>query len=86
MDRYEGLEAPTGDGREGGGRARQLAIAEKRLRLAGIEAERQALYRLRRSRAIDDVVLRQLVREVDLVEARLLAWNPAGRALSTPRS
>ncbi|MCJ2059335.1 Na+/H+ antiporter [Methylobacterium sp. J-048] len=86
MDRYEGLEAPTGAPREERSRARQLAIMEKRLRLAGIEAEREALYRLRRSRAIDDVVLRQLVREIDLVEARLLAWNPGGRELQTPRS
>jgi hypothetical protein len=52
-------------------RVKQIAMTEKRLRLAGIEAERQSLYRLRRSHALDDVVLRRLIREIDLVEARL---------------
>ncbi|WP_246685290.1 hypothetical protein [Methylobacterium sp. WL103] len=72
MDRYEGLEAPTAESRKEFSRVRQLANTEKRLRLAGIEAERQALYRLRRSQAIDDVLLRRLVREIDLIEARLV--------------
>lgn len=73
MDRYEGLEAPTVECRTAVARGRQLSEMEKRLRLAGIEAERSALYRLRRSQAIDDVLLRRLVREIDLVEARLVA-------------
>ncbi|MCJ2062491.1 Na+/H+ antiporter [Methylobacterium sp. J-088] len=72
MDRYEGVEAPTSERRKDLSRARQLANTEKRLRLAGIEAERQALYRLRRSQVIDDVLLRRLVREIDLIEARLV--------------
>ena len=72
MDRYEGVEAPTSERRKDVSRARQLANTEKRLRLAGIEAERQALYRLRRSQVIDDVLLRRLVREIDLIEARLV--------------
>ncbi|WP_267421002.1 Na+/H+ antiporter [Methylobacterium sp. GC_Met_2] len=72
MDRYEGVEAPTSERRKVLSRARQLANTEKRLRLAGIEAERQALYRLRRSQIIDDVLLRRLVREIDLIEARLV--------------
>jgi len=72
MDRYEGVEAPASERRKDLSRARQLANTEKRLRLAGIEAERQALYRLRRSQVIDDVLLRRLVREIDLIEARLV--------------
>ncbi|WP_267357388.1 MULTISPECIES: Na+/H+ antiporter [unclassified Methylobacterium] len=72
MDRYEGVEAPTSERRKDLSRARQLANTEKRLRLAGIEAERQALYRLRRSQVIDDLLLRRLVREIDLIEARLV--------------
>ncbi|MGU3287958.1 hypothetical protein [Methylobacterium mesophilicum] len=72
MDRYEGVEAPTSERRQDVSRAQQLANTEKRLRLAGIEAERQALYRLRRSHIIDDVLLRRLVREIDLIEARLV--------------
>jgi CPA1 family monovalent cation:H+ antiporter len=73
MDRYEGLEAPTSDGGGAQARARQIADVERRLCLTGIEAERAALYRLRRAGGIDDVLLRRLVREVDLVEARLNA-------------
>ncbi|KQS69521.1 sodium:proton antiporter [Methylobacterium sp. Leaf361] len=72
MDRYEGIEAPTSERRKDLSRSRQLANTEKRLRLAGIEAERQALYRLRRSQVIDDVLLRRLVREIDLIEVRLV--------------
>lgn len=71
MDRYEGLEAPTTEPRKDLTRVKQIAMTEKRLRLAGIEAERQSLYRLRRSHALDDVILRRLIREIDLVEARL---------------
>lgn len=71
MDRYEGLEAPMTEPRKDLTRVKQIAMTEKRLRLAGIEAERQSLYRLRRSHALDDVVLRRLIREIDLVEARL---------------
>lgn len=71
MDRYEGLEVPTG-GRAEATRLQQVAVLEKRLRLAGIEAERSALYRMRRSQVIDDVTLRRLEREVDLIEARLI--------------
>jgi Na+/H+ antiporter len=73
MDRYEGLKAATAEGWTETTRLQQLAAMEKRLRLAGIEAEKSALYRMRRSQVIDDVVLRRLVREVDLIEARLVA-------------
>ena len=71
--RYEGLRMSDAELRQDAIRVRQVAAAERRLRLAGLEAERQALYRLRRSQAIDDVVLRRLVREIDLVEVRLNA-------------
>ncbi|GEP07944.1 Na+/H+ antiporter [Methylobacterium oxalidis] len=73
MDRYEGVKAATAERQAEATRFQQLAAMEKRLRLAGIEAERSALYRMRRSQVIDDVVLRRLVREVDLIEARLVA-------------
>jgi len=45
--------------------------AERRLRLAALDAERDELYRLRRARAIDDVIHRKLVGELDLAEATL---------------
>jgi Na+/H+ antiporter len=45
---------------------------ERDLRLAGLSAERNALGRLVRSRQIDEVVGRRLIREVDLQEIRYL--------------
>ncbi|WP_237482817.1 Na+/H+ antiporter [Lichenibacterium dinghuense] len=73
MDRYEGLKADLGEDRTAAARVGQIATTERRLRMAGIIAERGALYRLRRAGAIDDVVLRRLIREIDLIEARLTA-------------
>ncbi|WP_336492720.1 Na+/H+ antiporter, partial [Methylobacterium nigriterrae] len=52
MDRYEGVTVLTAEGRAEATRLQQLAAMEKRLRLAGIEAERSALYRMRRSQVI----------------------------------
>ena len=51
----------------------RVAAAERRLRLRALEAERDELYKLRRAFAIDDVVHQKLVREIDLMEASLLA-------------
>jgi CPA1 family monovalent cation:H+ antiporter len=50
----------------------RLAEAERRLRLTALVAERDELYRLRRAFAIDDMVHKKLVREIDLMEASLL--------------
>ena len=47
-----------------------MAKVEQRLRLAGLRAERDTFYRLRRERKIEDRLLRRLVREVDLLETR----------------
>jgi len=44
---------------------------ERRLRMAGLRAERDKVFSLARSRKIDDDVARKLVREIDLLEARL---------------
>lgn len=49
----------------------RLAEAERRLRLAALDAEREELYRLRRASAIDDAVHERLVREIDLMETSL---------------
>lgn len=43
---------------------------ERELRLAGLRAEREEIYRYVRSKQISDDVGRRLVREVDLLEAR----------------
>jgi len=47
------------------------AGAWRRLRLAGLKAEREEIFRQARSRRIDDQIARKLVRELDLLEARL---------------
>lgn len=46
---------------------------ERALRLAAISAEREAIYRLGRSGGVSDDVVRKLVREVDLQEARYIS-------------
>lgn len=51
-------------------RTREISRIERRLRLAGMTAERDALFRLRRERKLEDGLLRRLVREIDLLEAR----------------
>ena len=50
---------------------RAFAEAERQLRLAGLKAEREEIFAQARSRRIDDQMARKLVRELDLVEARL---------------
>lgn len=46
---------------------------ERELRLAGLRAERNELYRLARARLLSDDLVRKLVREVDLLEAQLIS-------------
>lgn len=43
---------------------------ERRLRLAGLGAERDEIFRRARSRELQDEQVRKLVREIDLIEAR----------------
>jgi CPA1 family monovalent cation:H+ antiporter len=63
------------DGRSKTGKERALARRmdeiERKLRLAGLRAERSELYRIARSRKLSDETARKLVREIDLLEARL---------------
>ena len=49
---------------------RKLDEIERRLRLSALKAERDEIYRLGRARRLSDDVVRRLVREVDLMEAR----------------
>lgn len=48
----------------------KLDQIERRLRLAGLRAERDAVFRLARMRQLDDESARKLIREIDLMEAR----------------
>jgi len=50
--------------------ARKADAVERRLRLAGLRAERDELYRAARNNELSDELGRRLVREVDLQEAR----------------
>ncbi|MEO9340338.1 hypothetical protein ABFT80_23220 [Mesorhizobium sp. SB112] len=62
------------DGRSKTGEERDLARRideiERKLRLAGLRAERDQIYRIARGRGLTDETARKLVREVDLLEAR----------------
>ncbi|WP_031498243.1 Na+/H+ antiporter [Bryobacter aggregatus] len=70
MDLYRyRIKAQSGTGEEREV-IRQTDEIERQLRLAGLEAERDELFRLARAGEIGDDVLRQLVREVDLADAQ----------------
>ncbi len=56
---------------EGAATLRQLEKIEREMRLAGLRAERKVFYDLSRSRQLSDETANRLVREVDLLEARL---------------
>ena len=60
--------------------ARRLHALELELRLCGLQAERQALYQLRRSHRINDDTLRELVQEVDMAEVVVKKRRKAERA------
>lgn len=64
--RIEGRSA-SGDQSE---TARLMAEVDRRLRLAALRAERDEFFRLGRTRILSDDVVRRLVREIDLAEAR----------------
>ncbi len=51
-------------------RLREADRAEITLRLAGLQAEREAIFRLARASTISDALSRKLVRQIDLIEAR----------------
>ena len=53
--------------------ARQRDEIERKLRLAGLRAERDELYRLARIPGANDEMIHKLIREADLLEARLSA-------------
>ena len=52
-------------------RLRQLDEIERRVRLAGVRAEREAIFALARGQDLSDAGSRKLVRELDLLEERL---------------
>ena len=49
---------------------RQSYEIERKLRLAGLKAERSEIFRITRARGLDDEAARRIVREIDLLEAR----------------
>jgi CPA1 family monovalent cation:H+ antiporter len=50
--------------------ARRMNAIERQLRLAGLQAERDELYRIARNKVMSDEIARKLVREVDMQETR----------------
>ncbi|WP_442594170.1 Na+/H+ antiporter [Parapusillimonas sp. JC17] len=57
---------------------RLLAEAERSVRLEGLKAERDELYRLRIAGSIDDDLHRRLLHEIDLMESSLRGQTPYG--------
>ncbi|SFI08352.1 sodium/proton antiporter, CPA1 family (TC 2.A.36) [Bosea sp. OK403] len=49
---------------------RSIEAIERKLRVAGLRAERTELYRLSRNRELDGETARKFIREIDLLEAR----------------
>jgi Na+/H+ antiporter len=50
--------------------SRQIDKIERKLRVAGLQAERDEIFRLVRVRTLNDEAARKVVREIDLLEAR----------------
>ena len=50
--------------------SKQVDKIETTLRLAGLKAEREEIFRLARNHELEDAIARRLVREIDLTEAR----------------
>jgi CPA1 family monovalent cation:H+ antiporter len=69
MDRYRRRVEGHSTG-ENAARVRHIDRIERRLRLAGLRAERDTIYALARAQRISDAGSRKLVHEVDLVEER----------------
>jgi hypothetical protein len=55
---------------EEGALARKVDEIERKLRLAGLRAERDEIYRIARNRKLPHEMARRLVREIDLLETR----------------
>lgn len=71
MDGYrQRIESASGDG-DGAELARRAEGIERDLRLVALKAERAEIFRLVRQRRIGSALARKLVRELDLLEARL---------------
>ena len=52
--------------------ARKVGEIERKLRLVGLHAERNEIYRSARAHKLSDEIARELVREVDLLETRIV--------------
>jgi Na+/H+ antiporter len=71
MDQYrERIDSIAGDADDRTRQAQETQL-ERKLRLAGIRAERDAIFNLARERAISITLAEQLGRELDLADARL---------------
>jgi CPA1 family monovalent cation:H+ antiporter len=68
-DRIDG-RSKTGDEAE---QAQRMEDIERALRLSGLRAERDAIFELARARKLPEATATILVREIDLLEARLVS-------------
>ena len=49
-----------------------IVLKARELHLAGLKGEREELFRMGRRHLIDDQIMRKLIREIDMVEARYI--------------
>jgi CPA1 family monovalent cation:H+ antiporter len=71
MDVYRARITSQPHSAEEAEKMRLIGEIERQLRLAGLRAERDELFRLVRARQLPEETVRKLVREIDLLEARL---------------
>lgn len=71
MDHYRHRIEGLSGAEESTSRLRRVDDIERRLRLVGLNAEREAIFALARAHGISDESSRKLVREIDLMEERL---------------
>jgi CPA1 family monovalent cation:H+ antiporter len=70
MDFYRSrIEVRSREG-EAGIRVRESEEAERKMRMAAVNAERRAIFKMLRSKEIGSEIADKLVRELDLLEAR----------------
>lgn len=68
-ERIDG-RSKTGDEAE---QVQKVEEIERALRLSGLRAERNAIFEMARARKLPEAIVTTLVREIDLLEARLVS-------------
>ena len=71
MSEYRDLLERARDGEESREQQREVDRLEYRLRLQALRTQRLELYRMRKDNELDDDMLTEILRDLDIAEARL---------------